>query len=761
MEVASMDEAILDDQLEGTSDDIFMSPVDPDGGDDDGFPDSHTTITVPSEQDWEAVVSQCMVRAAKAIREDLVKKLPFQKKPKKDTKVKLSAFTSSAADPPREATSYTIQSAQDVAEEMEDGLDYLRFDDGFENYYDLTGEYVDEPGAEVVTMKELNAMTHEEQAKFVKGMHDEVDKLNEHDTKEDVTQKDIFEKWVSKGIRVKRIPGKAVLTRKPLHDGQRGMDARCRACCCGNFEPGTNPGDEMNRAEVPATYELRTMLAMAAEKGWRIGALDIRSAFLHASLDEEDGIIVVEPPKIFVRHGVVKDGVMWKLNKVLYGLRSGPRKWGEYRDHELQKMMVYLPGENDCKCAARGTIHQCESTPNLWYVRKEDNDEVVACFMVYVDDVLVVGHGSWVLATLKAFEKKWKCKVAGVLKEYHEEEGEVFTTFGKTKTAKKLAFLGMTLEITTPDNTIQIHQRDFILAKLDARGMLTGWCAKGNLPQVQEGLPLEDKNSPEYDGNFQKAQIEIGTLQWLAIKTRPDIAAITSILASMMTRTPTTVLKHVAGIWKYLASSWDAALQYPRGGAQIGDSRLAQSVDGTLNEDSRRRAGGDYNKEKYKVLTITDASFAPGGDRSRTGVCIFAMGRLVHWVSTKQTVTAMSSCEAELDAAIAGIKHAQGIAEVVQEMCPQVCIIQELNTDSASAIQAIKNTSTSWRNRHFSLRASWMRDFLAKGQISVEYKPGKDLEADLLTKVLERVKLETLRRKLGVLRPSEGMVACC
>ena len=161
----------------------------------------------------------------------------------------------------------------------------------------------------------------------------------------------------------------------------------------------------MNRAEVPATYELRTMLALATEKGWRVGALDIRRAFLHADLEPEDGVIVVEPPKVLVRYGVVQEGVFWKLNKVLYGLRCGPRKWGEYRDRELLQMVVHLGGEHGCKYVSKGLVQQCASTPNLWYVLEEKSYKVVACFMVYVDDVLVVGEMPWVIATLQAFEK--------------------------------------------------------------------------------------------------------------------------------------------------------------------------------------------------------------------------------------------------------------------------------------------------------------------------------------------------------------------
>ena len=137
------------------------------------------------------------------------------------------------------------------------------------------------------------------------------------------------------------------------------------------------------------------------------------------------------------------------------------------------------------------------------------------------------------------------------------------------------------------------------------------------------------------------------------------------------------------------------------------------------------------------MVTLTDASFASGGDRSPSGLCIFIAGRLVHWASTKQQVTAMSSCEAELDAAILGVKQAQGVAEALRELDPETAVVQILNTDSASAIQSMKNVATTWRNRHFAVRASWMRDFVDRRDIKVEYKLGKELEADLLTKVID------------------------
>ena len=52
-----------------------------------------------------------------------------------------------------------------------------------------------------------------------------------------------------------------------------------------------------NRAEVPRTFEMMTMLAIGQMRKWGIGSLDVKTAFLYAELvEEEDGVIVVSPP---------------------------------------------------------------------------------------------------------------------------------------------------------------------------------------------------------------------------------------------------------------------------------------------------------------------------------------------------------------------------------------------------------------------------------------------------------------------------------
>eukprot|EP00975_Prorocentrum_lima_P070936 12934861-Prorocentrum_lima.AAC.1 len=59
--------------------------------------------------------------------------------------------------------------------------------------------------------------------------------------------------------------------------------------------------------------------------------------------------------------------------------------------------------------------------------------------------------------------------------------------------------------------------------------------------------------------------------------------------------------------------------------------------------------------DHVRDLTIVSvASLAPGGGRSPEGGTVFHGPNLVPWRSVKQSLTALSSCEAELVGVVAG-----------------------------------------------------------------------------------------------------------
>ena len=68
---------------------------------------------------------------------------------------------------------------------------------------------------------------------------------------------------------------------------------------------------------------------------------------------------------------------------------------------------------------------------------------------------------------------------------------------------------------------------------------------------------------------------------------------------------------------------------------------------------------------QYKVRISAGASFAPAGDRSRTGVVIRVSEAIVHWSSNRQSSAVMSAHEAELNGAVTGTKVGIAIRNIV------------------------------------------------------------------------------------------------
>ncbi|RVW20261.1 Retrovirus-related Pol polyprotein from transposon RE2 [Vitis vinifera] len=74
-------------------------------------------------------------------------------------------------------------------------------------------------------------------------------------------------------------------------------------------------------APVARWDTIRMVLALAAQKGWSVYQLDIKSVFLHGELKD----VYVEQPLGYIRNG--EEEKVYKLKKALYGLKQAPRAW--------------------------------------------------------------------------------------------------------------------------------------------------------------------------------------------------------------------------------------------------------------------------------------------------------------------------------------------------------------------------------------------------------------------------------------------------
>lgn len=215
-------------------------------------------------------------------------------------------------------------------------------------------------------------------------------------------KKEFFRKAAEEGREVEVVPGKLVPTIKPAPGGGK---KKARVVACGNFTAKDAQDDLYAGTGDVVTF--RMMLQYAAEMGWEGVTMDIRTAFLNTPWDDED--VLVKPPALLVRMGLVSEGILWQPTKALYGFRKSPRLWGCHRDMVLRKKEIEVEGQ-------RMRMTQFLSEPNLWKITRVEDVEgedgvniqqIKAMMLVYVDDIFLVGDRGVLEETVRTIQREW------------------------------------------------------------------------------------------------------------------------------------------------------------------------------------------------------------------------------------------------------------------------------------------------------------------------------------------------------------------
>ena len=128
---------------------------------------------------------------------------------------------------------------------------------------------------------------------------------------ENLRSHDVFNEVIDEGQ--KWISSRWVLSEK-AKDGDSNIKARLVAC-------GYEENEIQVRKVSPTAVKenLRLLLVIASSNHWQIKSLDIKSAFLQGKEIEQE--VFLKPPK------EAGTGILWRLNKTIYGLVGASRKF--------------------------------------------------------------------------------------------------------------------------------------------------------------------------------------------------------------------------------------------------------------------------------------------------------------------------------------------------------------------------------------------------------------------------------------------------
>ena len=265
-------------------------------------------------------------------------------------------------------------------------------------------------------------------------------------------------------------------------------------------------------APVARIETVRVLLALAAQGGWEVHHMDVKSAFLNGDLTET--VFVQQPPGFIVGNG---DKVL-KLRKALYGLKQAPRAWNSKLDKELVALVF-----------VRSKLEHA--------VYKRSNKNSFLIVGVYVDDLIISGPNADDITQFKQeMRKKFSMSDLGLLSYY----------------------LGM--EVMQKDGVITICQSSYA-AKIVQQCQMTG-CNPVDTPMEQRVKLTKAKTGTEK--NVTRYRSIIGMLRYL-VNTRPDLSFAVGTVSRFMEAPDNEHWAAVKRIIRYVSGTLNYGCKFIRG----------------------------------------------------------------------------------------------------------------------------------------------------------------------------------------------------
>ncbi|XP_062704370.1 uncharacterized protein LOC134286722 [Aedes albopictus] len=212
----------------------------------------------------------------------------------------------------------------------------------------------------------------------------------------------------------------------------------------------------------------------------------------------------------------------------------------------------------------------------------------------------------------------------------------------------------------------------------------------------------------------------VGSLLYIAIHARPDIAHATAVLGRKVNQ-PTE-------------ADWVAA------------KRVIRFLRGTLNKKLC------FNGTSEELTGFADADWA--GDcktrKSTSGYVFMIGGAAVSWRSAKQSSVSLSSMESEYIALCDAVQEAIWLRRVLEDFGVKQNGPTTIFEDNQACLAFVRSERTTKRSKHIETKERFVQDICKKGLIKLEYLCSEDMTADALTKSLGTVKVINFAEKMGI-----------
>ena len=449
---------------------------------------------------------------------------------------------------------------------------------------------------------------------------------------------------------------------------------------------------EETYAPVAKLTSLRLVLAISAILHLDVQQMDVDTAFLNAHLQEEVYINIPEGVQVAPGCNCIK------LNRALYGLKQAPREWYQNINGFLQSMGFKRMQSEHC----------------LYLYQNADDFCIIS---LYVDDLVIAGSSKKITNHVKGkLSSQYSMKDLGDIDE----------------------ILGCKVKVDPLQSTVSIHQQkylDSILDKyLDPQLSQLATPADPKLVLSQTSSPTTQEEKDTMKGIPYRELV--GSLLWLSLGTRPDIAFAVSQIAKFNANPGPDHWQAAIRILRYLKGTRTLGLVYRGQGSSI-LHEVTTSISSLTTPNVFLPTG------------YVDADYARDTDtrRSVTGFLFFLAGAPISWQTRQQPSVALSTMESEFMAACAAAQESVWLQQLLQELQCTFINPMIIFEDNKACIDFTKNPSNHQKTKHISVRYHFIRDLVQRQLLQLNPIPSADNVADIMTKPLDTKPFQFLRSK--------------
>lgn len=407
-------------------------------------------------------------------------------------------------------------------------------------------------------------------------------------------------------------------------------------------------------APVVHSDSLRLLFALCAQFKLKFKQFDVATAFLSGEVEEE---LYVQPPEGLK----IPEGHTCRLVKSLYGLKQAPKCF----NNKFTEMVLKFG------------LHRTYSDPSVFVTRQGP----LIMLALYVDDGIIFA----------------------IKEETIDELIDYLTEHFEIKTVHSSYYLGIEIE-QLEDGSIFLHQNGYAHRVLEKFGFKEG---RGAQAPIEVGHDLNKPATLEmevYDCPYAEL---LGSLNYLATRTRPDLCYALSVLSKYTDCPRELHWKALKRVLRYVRATTSYGLYY-------------QATDAP------------------RLLCYTDSDYAgdQSNSKSTSGMVLFINTGPICFRSQQQPTVAISTTEAEYISASMAIRELLWVKQFLKEIRLKVDHHAMLLCDNQSAIHLVRNSSLHQKTKHIQIKWHFIREKFAEGLFEIEYVQSELQKADILTKAL-------------------------